>query len=200
MKSMATLGLVFGSLVVATAAYGGHKRHGTACQPQWGSASKIGFEERGVGNYDATTSATVFCPTQDVEGRHWTYTDPQGSDAAPSFVAVWVVDNSTTQPAYCYIWATNENTDSSWGPTRHTCSSADGCDGTTGGESATGYRRILFHDNVVDQPIYQDPDDFGENYYDAFGVRCTLPPGSSSATRSFVKLVDTSYSSTVSPF
>jgi hypothetical protein len=82
-----------------------------------------------------------------------------------------------------------------WGPTRHTCSSAGGCDGTTGGESATGYREIEFKDNTVDQPLSY----FGENYFDAFGVRCYLPKPSN-GSRTSVKMINTRWTSYKNPF
>jgi len=186
--------MLIGLLCAATSAYA-NKRHGTACQPAYGSAPRIGYDERGAGNFDATSTAELFCPLDDVDGRHY-ISDAYGNNAPPSRASVWIYDNSTTAPAYCYIWATNEDTNSSWGPTRHTCATAGGCAGTTGGESATGYLQIEFNDNTVDSPLAY----FGENYFDAFGVRCTLPPASTSATRSFVKMVDTRWGYLSSPF
>ncbi|HMG57763.1 MAG TPA: hypothetical protein VK601_29885 [Kofleriaceae bacterium] len=186
--------MLIGSLGAVTAAHA-NKRHGTACQPAWGSASRIGYDERGAGNFDVTSTAELFCPLDDVTGLHWV-ADPYGNNAPPSVAAVWLYDNSTTSPAYCYIWATNEDSNSSWGPTRHTCATPGGCNGTTGGESATGYLQIEFADNTVDQPLSY----FGEHYFDAFGVRCVLPPGASSSTRSFVKMIDSRWGYIASPF
>lgn len=186
--------MLIGSLFTVPAAYA-NRRHGTACQPAWGSAQRIGYDERGAGNFDASSSVEVFCPLDDVDGRHYV-ADFYGVNAPPSAASVWVYDNSTTAPAYCYIWATNEDTNSSWGPTRHTCATVSGCDGTTGGESATGYLQIAFHQGTLDGPLSY----FGENYFDAFGVRCSLPPGATNATRSFVKMIDTRWSYLDNPF
>jgi len=186
--------MLIGSLFAIPEAHA-NKRHGTACQPAWGSAQRVGYDERGAGNFDATSTAELFCPLDDVDGRHYV-ADAYGNNAPPSTASVWIYDNSTTAPAYCYIWATNEDTNSSWGPTRHTCATAGGCDGTTGGESATGYLEIAFHDNTVAAPLHY----FGENYFDAFGVRCYLPPAATSATRSFVKTIDTRWGYLDSPF
>lgn len=168
---------------------------GLRASPRGAVRSGSGYDERGAGNFDASSSAEVFCPLDDVDGRHYV-ADPYGVNAPPSTASVWIYDNSSTAPAYCYIWATNEDTNSSWGPTRHTCAAAGGCDGTTGGESATGYLQIAFHDNTVDGPLSY----FGENYFDAFGVRCVLPPAATTATRSFVKMIDTRWSYLDNPF
>ena len=194
MQKTMMYGMLIGCLFATTSAYA-NKRHGTACQPAFSSANRIGYDERGAGNFDATGSAELFCPLDDVDGRHYVG-DSYGKNAPPSAAAVWIYDNSTTSPAYCYIWATNEDTSSSWGPTRHTCATAGGCDGTTGGESATGYLQISFKEGTLDGPMSY----FGEHYFDAFGVRCVVPPASSSSTRSFVKMIDTRWGYLDDPF
>src|SRR6185295_9107903 len=118
MSKAMVFAMVIGSMFAAPAVHAG-KRHGTACQPAFGSAPRIGYDERGAGNFDATSTAELFCPLEDIEGRHYV-ADAYGKEAAPSSASVWIYDNSTASPAYCYVTATSENTNSSWGPTRHT--------------------------------------------------------------------------------
>lgn len=193
MFKSAVFASVFCSLLAIPAAHA-NKRHGTACQPAPGSQGKIVYNETGAGNVDPTTTADVFCPLDDVDGRHYVL-DAFGNNPPPSTASVWLLDSNATSPTYCYIWATNEDTDSAWGPTRHTCATAGGCDGTFGGESTTGYLEIAFHDNTVDQPLSY----FGRNYFDAFGVRCYLPKPVN-GVRTSVKMIDTRWPSSNNPF
>jgi hypothetical protein len=160
------------------------RRHGGLCAPKYTSRDLVGVDERGIYNGSSTATASVTCPATDrVSHRSiWVYPD-RGDEEKPaltatiSSVVVYGRDLSGGTPFSCYVFATEDEGFSSWGPTRYTCSQPGGCGSSPGTVSEfTGTFSLNF-------PL----DNFASDE-EHVGVVCNIPP-TTPAGNSYVKSV-----------
>jgi hypothetical protein len=164
------------------------RRHGSLCAPKYTSRDLVGVDERGIYNGSTTATASVTCPvvdavtTQFVYRAEGNYSGGYTQDGRAMVQAITVLgrDLSSTAPVSCYVFATEEQGSSSWGPTRYMCTSWGGCADAPAADY-TGNGSVQW-----DMQMFPGM----TNYYSLYhlGVVCNLPPASASGT-SYVKSI-----------
>jgi hypothetical protein len=175
----------FALVLIAGAALPTHadvaRRHGGLCAPKYTSRDLVGVDERGIYNGSTTATASVTCPATDrVSHRSiWVYPDRGDEEKTPltatiSSVVVYGRDLSGATPFSCYVFATEDEGFSSWGPTRYTCGQPGGC--SSSANEFTGTFSLKF-------PL----DNFASDK-EHIGVVCNIP-STTPAGSSYVKSV-----------
>jgi hypothetical protein len=156
-----------------------HHRHGSTCAPKHTSKDLVGVDERGIYNASSSSFANVTCATHDRIEQRRKFIDNGalvGDHTAVSEITqvrVFMRDLSSTIPFSCYLFSTEEDGFSSWGPTKYACSSTVGC-----GEPSpeyTGNAQMSWSTWLNLSPSH-------------FGIVCNLPP-TTAAGSSYIKAI-----------
>jgi hypothetical protein len=132
--------------------------HGVSCQPEASGTTNAVVGEPGTGNLSRSAPLRVFCPsTRAIHSGSGVF-EPRIQSASVSYV-----DSSTSQPFWCYVWATNGSAGSQhWSTKKFTCAKTGGC--FTVPSTFTGQGSLSWY-----LP-------FGNPRISEMGVSCSIPP------------------------
>jgi hypothetical protein len=169
-------------LLASVASADTYRQHGSICAAKHTSRDLVGVDERGTYNASTTASATVTCAAANRRTRdelhysdgNWNNPTPSTQDSNVLAVTIFGRDVSDAAPFSCYLFATQSDGFSSWGPTKYTCSQPGGCPDST--SSFVGNASLTW--NL----------DASMRTADHIGVVCNLPATTASGS-SYVKAV-----------
>lgn len=122
------------------------RRHGALCAPKYTSRDLVGVDERGMSNESTTLSARITCPIPERVTQSISFHEDTSTTAGTTSVKVvgtgtripnirevivYGRDLSATSPFWCYLFWTEPEGFSSWGPRRYMCSDDGGCTDST---------------------------------------------------------------------